>query len=316
MESLTSDYKDSSLIILPSGKQFIRKTFSQYTDDEIKEIIAQCNNISHMLTTLKVNSCYHYKIKNFIENNNISIAHFKTTYYSKAHNNNTIRSNTAFKRQLINEEKLVNKCAICNLETLWNNKPIMLQLDHINGDHFNNDIINLRLLCPNCHSQTDTYTGRNIKRSNEHIIKSNNIEVESNNIKTKLVTIKPKLVTIKPKKENNKTEIDLNILNTEANLTILEVELQNIKKEIFKNKLICPKVKPTCTTCHTELTQKRKTGLCEKCVKISFRSIERPSYSDLIKELNENNFTQTGKKYGVSDNAIRKWIKYYEKNMD
>lgn len=48
----------------------------------------------------------------------------------------------------------------CGL-TEWKGKPISLQLDHINGDKFDHRIENLRLPCPNCHSQTDTFAGRN-----------------------------------------------------------------------------------------------------------------------------------------------------------
>lgn len=45
----------------------------------------------------------------------------------------------------------------------WNGKPIQLQVHHKDGDHFNNELDNIMLLCPNCHSQTDTYTGKNRK---------------------------------------------------------------------------------------------------------------------------------------------------------
>lgn len=57
-----------------------------------------------------------------------------------------------------------NHCAICQLTT-WLGKPLSLQLDHIDGNKHNNDLSNLRLLCPNCHSQTDTFAGRNIARA-------------------------------------------------------------------------------------------------------------------------------------------------------
>jgi hypothetical protein len=51
-------------------------------------------------------------------------------------------------------------CSYCGLGELWNGKALSLQLDHINGVFNDNRLENLRLLCPNCHSQTDTYAGK------------------------------------------------------------------------------------------------------------------------------------------------------------
>ena len=47
-------------------------------------------------------------------------------------------------------------CDECGISE-WNTKPLTLELDHIDGDVSNNELSNLRLLCPNCHSQTSTY---------------------------------------------------------------------------------------------------------------------------------------------------------------
>ena len=49
------------------------------------------------------------------------------------------------------------KCAICGNEGEWLGKPLTLQLDHIDGNHTNHSLNNLRFLCPNCHTQTATY---------------------------------------------------------------------------------------------------------------------------------------------------------------
>lgn len=51
-------------------------------------------------------------------------------------------------------------CAICGLSEMWNGLPLVLEIDHIDGDHTNHEFENLRFLCPNCHSQQPTTTKR------------------------------------------------------------------------------------------------------------------------------------------------------------
>jgi len=58
-----------------------------------------------------------------------------------------------------------NKCNRCGINE-WLGNPITLELDHKNGDRNKNNRSNLEALCPNCHAQTDTWRGRNIKRYN------------------------------------------------------------------------------------------------------------------------------------------------------
>lgn len=68
------------------------------------------------------------------------------------------------RERLIREGLLKQECAKCGLGDTWNGKPLTLQLDHINGDSRDNRLMNLRLLCPNCHTQTPTFSGRNRKK--------------------------------------------------------------------------------------------------------------------------------------------------------
>jgi len=79
----------------------------------------------------------------------------KTSYYS------SIRG--VIKRFLFSNNIKDKKCEVCCLYE-WNGKPISLELEHIDGNNNNNILSNLKILCPNCHAQTDTYKGKNKKK--------------------------------------------------------------------------------------------------------------------------------------------------------
>ena len=55
-------------------------------------------------------------------------------------------------------------CSLCPIGPEWNGKALSLQLDHVNGINNDNRIDNLRFVCPNCHSQTPTFAGKNNKK--------------------------------------------------------------------------------------------------------------------------------------------------------
>ena len=65
------------------------------------------------------------------------------------------------KQRLFSEGLKSNKCEICGVNE-WNGLPIACELDHIDGDRTNHRLENLRILCPNCHSQTPTFRARNL----------------------------------------------------------------------------------------------------------------------------------------------------------
>ena len=73
------------------------------------------------------------------------------------------------KNKLLKEAIKTNSCEECGLSDEWNGKLIVMHLDHINGRSDDHRLENLKMLCPNCHSQTPTYSGRN--RTNENRLK-------------------------------------------------------------------------------------------------------------------------------------------------
>lgn len=98
--------------------------------------------------------------------------HMKSLHKKKTYNledilvENSNYKNCHLKQRLLSKNLLENKCYICDNKGEWCDKKLSLQLDHINGINNDNRLENLRLLCPNCHSQTETFSGKRHKINN------------------------------------------------------------------------------------------------------------------------------------------------------
>ncbi|MCX3286022.1 HNH endonuclease signature motif containing protein [Streptomyces sp. NEAU-H22] len=72
-------------------------------------------------------------------------------------------------KRAMRELGVEERCAMCGMEAVWLGEPLPLEVDHIDGDWRDNRVENVRLLCPNCHSTTDTYRGRGRGRARRRV---------------------------------------------------------------------------------------------------------------------------------------------------
>jgi len=156
----------------------------------IKEIVQRSVNFTEVLNELSIpRQGNNWKtLKKILDDNNIDYSHFTgrarsyNTNYTEAKiylNSNKKIHSSKLKEKLLKEELIENKCAICGLSS-WLDKPIILQLHHIDGNHENNNLSNLQLLCPNCYSQTDNYCGNANKNKKKYYCPICGKEITSN----------------------------------------------------------------------------------------------------------------------------------------
>lgn len=115
-------------------------------------------------------------VKSRLDKYNIDYSHFtlvnKTvrTFENSFCKNSTASSNY-IRKHFLEEHTKEYICSICGQPPYWNNKKLVLTLDHINGDHSDNRLENLRWVCPNCDRQLDTFAGKNKNKNNKQIEK-------------------------------------------------------------------------------------------------------------------------------------------------
>ncbi len=142
------------------------------TDEQFSEAVKTSFSISEVLVkigyTCRGNNYSYFRKR--IEILNLDISHFKGRDRKKGEIypiedyllNKRPTTSYKLKKKLIKEKFLEEMCSICHLKD-WQNSPIPLELDHINGNNIDNSLSNLRLLCRNCHGQTDTFCSKNRK---------------------------------------------------------------------------------------------------------------------------------------------------------
>lgn len=199
------------------GSEF-RIKLEQMKTEEVQEIIDASSSISNMVSNLgKPGNTYFYTriLGEFIMKNkfdfskmkeNLKIARRNQHTKKLVFDTNSTSNRGSIKKYLLKNGTLENKCSECGIKDTYNGKPIVMDLDHINGINNDNRIENLRMLCPNCHSQQDTSCGKNIKRKKVKITKYCSCGNEKH--ATSLVCIQCDLKNRKRKFEVSKEELE------------------------------------------------------------------------------------------------------------
>lgn len=135
------------------------RNYRNYSDEDIIKHSKDVKSMSALLKrlNLSVTGGNFLTMYDNIKRLNIDISHWLGQGWSK---NKQFKSISEYTRNSARRKHLItlrgNKCENCGI-TVWMNKPIILEIHHIDGDKTNNNEDNLQLLCPNCHSMTDNW---------------------------------------------------------------------------------------------------------------------------------------------------------------
>ena len=147
----------------------------QVSKEEFLEVVKNANSYSDCLRALGLSTTGGSStdvLKRRIAELNCDITHFgskpqkrvasniKYTLDEILVENSSYANISRLKQRLVREGVMEYKCANCGIVE-WQGQTLSLHLDHINGINNDHRISNLRFLCPNCHSLTETYAGKN-----------------------------------------------------------------------------------------------------------------------------------------------------------
>jgi hypothetical protein len=140
-------------------------TYRAYTENDVRVAVSESLSIADVLRKLGLKQAggNYANIKRKLQTLNIDTSHFTGIGWNK---DQQLKDWSDYKRASTLKPHLIkvrgNVCECCK-NSLWLDKPIKLEIHHVDGDRTNNREENLQLLCPNCHSYTDTWRGRNRK---------------------------------------------------------------------------------------------------------------------------------------------------------
>ena len=216
---------------------------------------------------------------------------------------NSPTTRAVIRKYIIRHNLIPYVCEKCGNDGNWQGTVLTLQLDHKNGVNNDHRLENLRWLCPNCHSQTDTFTGRN-KTDKEKVTFTEEQAVEA----------------LKNTPNVNQATKYLGCSDGGANWTRVKaiknkfniIQEDDIDKSTLTETSKEAKVKELklCKKCGRPLSSNRYE-ICQICAHEKQKRREWPTREILKEKIRTKPFLQIGKEYNVSDNAIRKWCKYY-----
>lgn len=168
LKSFVERHESSNLL----GATKLRSTKDVPSKQELEQIVSKHSSIRKCLLALGFSDCGNSRIllRSWIKTNDIDTTHFTGQLWSKGKSLETVeniftmnsfRSTDSVKKRIIKDGLIAYKCSDCQISE-WRNQKLVLELDHVDGNHMNNSLENLRFLCPNCHSQSSTFRGKNI----------------------------------------------------------------------------------------------------------------------------------------------------------